>query len=250
MPSDNWVSPIDYSNATFYLSFEVVNQPTTTPFKIQLGIWQDSFLGSTHRETVSGQYQVSGGNGSSINVSLGQPSGWWNIPSAPGPVDFTRPEDFYRIGLVLWTTNGCIPISAEWGSSAACPNSEAEAAKFFPMTAKVRVKAVYSGGTTSYLNVSPSDKTVSTSSGSTTFAVSSNVDWTVSESSSWLTATKTNATTLTVNYDVNSGAQRQAAITLSGPGVSNKTVTLTQDAGCTVPSNPVITAADGSPAAM
>ncbi len=67
-------------------------------------------------------------------------------------------------------------------------------------------------------------------SGTTTFTVTSNVDWSVSESSDWLTATKTDATTLTVSYDENANeGARSAEITISGTGVSSISVTITQE---------------------
>lgn len=253
MPSNNWLSPVDYRNYNFYLEFEVISQPTGTPFKIQFGIWQDLYLdsqGSHHRETVSSQVYVSGGNGSQINVSLGKPSAWWNHPDAPSVVDFSRPGDFYRIGIVLWTNNGCVPMS--WAGGVACADYNTEQAKFFPMTARVKVKAVYAGGgdPTPYLSVTPSARTVSSTSGSTTFSISSNVDWSASENADWFSVTKTNATTLTVNYNANTSASnRSAAITLSGSGVSNQTVTLNQNAPATLsvsPGSRTVTSAAGS----
>jgi hypothetical protein len=81
-----------------------------------------------------------------------------------------------------------------------------------------------------FLSVDPASRTVGPESGTATFTISSNVDWSVSESSDWLTATKTNATTLTVSYNENTGTEtRSATIILSGTGVSSQNVTVNQN---------------------
>ncbi|MBN1183327.1 MAG: hypothetical protein JXB49_13630, partial [Bacteroidales bacterium] len=101
MPANDWTTPYDYSNGTFYFRFEVLEQPTNSPFSIQFGIWQDK---SSQKEVVSTRYLLSGGPGTKIERSIGSPSTWHNV--FPTDVDFTRPEDFYRMGLVLWKGSG------------------------------------------------------------------------------------------------------------------------------------------------
>ena len=85
--------------------------------------------------------------------------------------------------------------------------------------------------TTKSLAVSPSNSSVGSSSGSTTFAVTSNVSWTVSDNAAWVTVSPTsgsNGSTLKATYSANTSSQsRTATITTSGGGLS-KTVTLTQ----------------------
>jgi hypothetical protein len=84
-------------------------------------------------------------------------------------------------------------------------------------------------GALATLSVSPASRPVTSASGTTTFTVTSNTDWSVSESSSWLTAVKTNATTLTVSYDENKSLDaRSATITLSGTGVTSQLVAIEQ----------------------
>jgi hypothetical protein len=85
-------------------------------------------------------------------------------------------------------------------------------------------------GETPTLSVSPMSRTVNSTAGSTTFAVTSNVDWTVEENSEWLTTVKTNETTLTVNYNANEDLDsRSGTITLSGSGVTSQNVTFEQE---------------------
>lgn len=86
----------------------------------------------------------------------------------------------------------------------------------------------------SYLTVTPSNRDVTSSSGSTTFSVSSNTTWTVSDNVSWLAASPasgSNNGTITATYSSNAGAQRVATITVTGLGVTPATtVTVTQAA--------------------
>jgi hypothetical protein len=100
------------------------------------------------------------------------------------------------------------------------------------------------------LNVTPASKIISSSSGTTTFTVSSNIDWSASENSDWLSVTKTNETTISVNYNQNTSVNnRSANITLSGTGVTSQVVTVTQS-GVTpslsvTPSSKTVNAASG-----
>ena len=137
MSQTDWISPKNYYQGEFILRFEVLDQPTSDPFYIQFGIWQDKAKGSEHPETVSSRNLVTGGDGSVFEGSLESPSGWWNKESND-KVDFSRPEDFYRMGIVLWNADPlCIPMGTDWSSSG-CPEY---ASRFFPMRARVRVIA-------------------------------------------------------------------------------------------------------------
>lgn len=81
----------------------------------------------------------------------------------------------------------------------------------------------------SFLSVTPSTQSVSSTSGTSIFTVSSNIDWSVSENCDWLTATKTNSTKLTVDYNENTRVdQRLAEIIISGTNVDSKIINLVQ----------------------
>ncbi|PID91733.1 MAG: hypothetical protein CSA96_06550 [Bacteroidetes bacterium] len=137
MSSTDW-SP--YYNGEWTIRLEVLDMPSSEPFIIQFGIWQDQNKGGAHPETVCGQQFVT--PGSVYTASLGSPSGWWNKESGD-PVDFYRPEDFYRIGLVLWNPNPfCLLKGPEWGPGG-CPEN---AYKFFPMRMRVTVTATQGPG--------------------------------------------------------------------------------------------------------
>ncbi len=109
---------------------------------------------------------------------------------------------------------------------------------------------VTQSGATASLNVTPSNRNVSSASGSVNFNVTANfTTWTPSESESWLSVTK-NGTQITVNYDENTSiVQRVGTITVSGEG-QTQDVTVTQagsSASLSVsPSNQNVTSASGS----
>ncbi|MBN2613895.1 MAG: hypothetical protein JXB00_20220, partial [Bacteroidales bacterium] len=151
MPTNSWKTPYDYENGTFYLRFEIIEQPTSTPFTVQFGIWQNI---GTNTEVVSALANLTGGAGSSVAKSIGSPANWHQVYNTD--VDFTQPEDFYRIGFVLWKGNGsCIPMAQGWSNSAQCPNAETEQLNYFPMRARVTLVAVAAGRTFSGWNNYP-----------------------------------------------------------------------------------------------
>lgn len=83
-----------------------------------------------------------------------------------------------------------------------------------------------------YMTVMPDHRNVSNAAGETDFAVSSNVDWTVSSDASWCTATLSGSgdDTIFVSFTENAlAADRTARITVSGNGVASREVTVTQD---------------------
>jgi len=93
-------------------------------------------------------------------------------------------------------------------------------------------KLFNSGGTSSYLSVSPDSRNVSSSSGNTSFSVSSNISWSVSDDADWLSVSPTSGSndgTLAANYQENtSSSSRTGTITVSGGGLTD-IVTVTQD---------------------
>jgi hypothetical protein len=82
-----------------------------------------------------------------------------------------------------------------------------------------------------YLTVDPSNREVGSLSGQTTFSVSSNISWTVSEGEHWLSVTPASGSgdgILTVDYDENtSTSKRVGTISVSGGGITRE-VTVTQ----------------------
>lgn len=86
-------------------------------------------------------------------------------------------------------------------------------------------------GSAPTLIVTPLNQNVPPSQGTTSFAVASNLDWTSSSNQTWCTVTLSGNGngTITVTYLVNTGAgSRTAVITVSGSGVIDQVVTVTQ----------------------
>ncbi|HER09458.1 MAG TPA: hypothetical protein ENO20_11175, partial [Bacteroides sp.] len=91
------------------------------------------------------------------------------------------------------------------------------------------IVTVIQAGATAYLDVSPNNRDVSSESGSTTFVVSANVDWSVTESASWLNATKIDRSLIGVTYDANTSVVgRTAYVTVQGAGGVQEVVTVCQ----------------------
>jgi len=145
--SDNWKKPNDFENGAFFLRVEILEQPTDSAFKLQLGFWQDKQKAGGHSETVSARKLMTGGPGTIIEADLGSPSSWWQLRE-DALVDFTRPTDFYQVGLALWKAEPmCVPMGQGWNNSNACSDPVAVAAEFFPMKAHVTVIGVAAGHT-------------------------------------------------------------------------------------------------------
>jgi hypothetical protein len=89
-------------------------------------------------------------------------------------------------------------------------------------------------GADAVLNIRPDSQTVASSGGITKFIIRSNINWTATENSDWLTVNKTNDSTLQVTYDENTGiVTRYTEITILGTGISSQVVKVIQD-GTTV----------------
>ena len=81
------------------------------------------------------------------------------------------------------------------------------------------------------LIVTPSNQNVTASSGTTSFSVTSNVSWTSSSNQTWCTVTPAGNGngTIKATYQLNTGTgSRIATISVSGSGVSDQMVTVTQ----------------------
>jgi len=104
------------------------------------------------------------------------------------------------------------------------------------------------------LSVTPSNQTVNSPSGSAIFNITSNISWTATCADTWCTLANpggTNNGTLTVIYEENTTlGPRTATINVSGEGVANQSVTLTQTnlipTLSVTPSNREVASAGGS----
>jgi hypothetical protein len=148
LPPTDWTKPRDFEHGSYHMRFEILDQPTDSSFMLQLGFWQDKDKEGGHSETVSPRVLLEGGTGTLVESDLGVPAEWWQLRE-DAPVDFSRPEDLYMIGLALWKAADpiCIPMAQGWNNSQSCPNAEQAALEFFPMKARVTIVAVAAGHT-------------------------------------------------------------------------------------------------------
>ncbi len=103
------------------------------------------------------------------------------------------------------------------------------------------------------LAVSPANQVVSASAGITTFAVTSNTNWTTASNANWCTVTTSGSGngSIAANYSENTSViQRVATITIMVTGLTDQTVTLTQSGALPTlavgPANQNVSAASGT----
>ncbi|KAF0197374.1 MAG: hypothetical protein FD166_2016 [Bacteroidetes bacterium] len=90
---------------------------------------------------------------------------------------------------------------------------------------------VIQAGTAPALSVTPVNQSVTSVTGTTTFSVISNLNWTVQSNAGWCTSTTSGSgnATITAAYTANTGTTvRIAALTITATGAANQVVTVTQ----------------------
>ncbi len=115
------------------------------------------------------------------------------------------------------------------------------------------VVTVTQEGFSAMLMVSPANRNVSAQAGTTSFSISSNLDWTTATNASWISVPSagTGNATLNVGYEANEELeQRVATISVSAAGVPTAIVTVTQAGAAVVlsvdPLNQDVTAQAGT----
>ena len=160
-------------------------------------------------------------------------------------VELTSENETSQLTAMAFYSNATkqdITASATWETSnpgvASVSSGGLVTAGVLPGTTKI--KATFQGKSNSVLitvtvtqaavfDVSPNSKSVGYTSGTTTFTVSSQVGWSVEDDAAWLTATKTDGSTISVSYQMNLSANsRTANIKAFGTGGVEETVTVTQ----------------------
>ncbi len=145
----NWVSPDNYYRGQFYCRFEVVEQPTDSPFRLSFCIWGDPKPGqpsNKYTESASPTSAAFGGPGSVVYLTT-SPTDWWNHPN--GAVDFTNRDSFWRWGIPMWGPDSGNTLIAPkgWSDKAKSWEYWAERTKWLPLKVHVTVIAVSEGAT-------------------------------------------------------------------------------------------------------
>jgi len=134
----NWMAPYDFYNGTFQCRYEILQYPSQKTFLMNLCIWSD-VVGNweNYRETCSKQISMTG---EGVYTSQSSPSSWWKLDAA---VDFSRVNDFFSLGMVLWCDN--YENLSDWTyGTESCWNQRND---FLPMTLRLTVVAVANGYT-------------------------------------------------------------------------------------------------------
>ncbi|MBN1952465.1 MAG: T9SS type A sorting domain-containing protein [Bacteroidales bacterium] len=143
---DNWLSPDDYYNGTFYFRFEIISQPTDRACAAQFVIWQDWNYPTSWLEQASPHTFLYGPG--SIAYASGTPASWWQYND--NPLDFSRPSDFWKLGIMLWSADpfGMIAIyKANQPQVDIHDEIWADRHDWFPMSFRYTVVAVSAGST-------------------------------------------------------------------------------------------------------
>lgn len=156
---DNWESPVDYSDGSFHIRYEIMEVPTNETFNLNVCIWQ--YLGTEtgkwdSLETCT-QQQVLSGTG--VTVQETAVSTWYKKDGLP--INWSDPAGFNSMGVALFNDAGCVVTGFE-DAGVRCWE---DAPKYLDMKLRIIVVAVSNGGTFSGWNnyVAPNNPPVITS---------------------------------------------------------------------------------------
>lgn len=185
--------------------------------------------------TQAGQAAILTVNPVSLNVSAPLGSTSFQITSN---LDWSVQENISWLTVTPGSGSGNSTITINYDAN---PNTTSRSGNITISANNVvpdQVITITQSGSAAFVNISPLILNVTAPAGSTSFNISSNSTWTVTDNQTWLSVTPSNGTgngTVMVNYDENAGASaRTAAITISSPGLANQIVQLTQ-AGTVAP---------------
>ncbi|MEZ4397939.1 MAG: BACON domain-containing carbohydrate-binding protein, partial [Candidatus Krumholzibacteriia bacterium] len=206
-----------------------------------------------------------------------------NVPSSSGSTTFTVKND--GCGTMSWTASDnaswltvsppsgslnagqSATLTASYGPSSGCDDRVGTITVTAPGSqgSPKSVTVTQASGGSPILSVTPSNRHVPSSSGSTTFTVKNDgcgtMSWSQSDNASWLTVSPPNgslgagqSTTLTANYQANTACdERVGTITVTAPGAQGtpKSATVTQAPGggpilSVTPNNRNVSSSSGS----
>ena len=97
---------------------------------------------------------------------------------------------------------------------------------------RLEMGAVPYMGEEPYVNIITLNYNIGEGSGTIAIPIESNISWSAITENGWISLVKTDETTLTVNYELNSSTEsRQAIISVSGNGVQSQGITIVQAEG-------------------
>jgi len=130
----NWKTPYDFYRGSFHYRFEVTDYPSQQTFFLNLCIWSDiEGQWDSWKETCCDHVTI---DGNGVYTAESVPSSWWMYNDVP--VDFSRVDDFYNIGLVIWCENQ-MNLSNWVDVSSSCWDQRDT---FLPLTLRLTIVAV------------------------------------------------------------------------------------------------------------
>jgi len=221
------------SGEAFTLKLYDASATTTLTYPTTLSGWQNTnFAPMPGYNTVTTVYNF-------VSSTLAVTPATRDVTSAAGSTTFsvtsttswavTESVSWLSVAPMNGTNNGTLTVTYDANTGTARSGSITVSATGLPSV----VVTVNQAAPALYLTVTPSNRGVTSASGSTTFDVSSNTSWTAADNVTWLATTTSgsNNGTITATYSANSGVQRIGTITVTGSGVTPATtVTVTQAA--------------------
>ncbi len=158
---DNWESPVDYSDGSFHIRYEIMDVPVVNePFNLNVCIWQyvGTETGKWDSLETCTQQQVFPG-GPTIIEQETFVSQWYKKDGLP--INWSDPAGFNSMGVALFTPAGCVVTGFE-DAGVRCWE---DAPKYLDMKLRIIIVAVSNGGTFSGWNnyVTPNNPPIITS---------------------------------------------------------------------------------------
>ena len=155
-PTSNWSSPDDYYNGTWYFRYEVLNIPSNGSYRLSTCIWADWNYPTSWKETCHSPTAAL--NGTGVFMHSSSPRSWWKKGGVP--VDFSRANDIWKMGVVLWGSDPSLCNVSDWVSPENCWD---ERGGLLPLKIRVTIVAVANGnsfsGWNNYVSGSTSNST-------------------------------------------------------------------------------------------
>ncbi len=145
---DNWESPVDYSNGSFEIRYEIIDVPTDIAFNLNVCIWQ--YIGTEtgkwdSLETCTQQQLFPGG--STIIEQSTPVSQWYKKDGLP--LNWSDPAGFNSMGVALYNAAGCVVTGFDVSPATSCWE---DAPNYLNMKLRIIIVAVSNGGTFSGWN--------------------------------------------------------------------------------------------------
>lgn len=219
--NEPWISASKTDESTITVSYEA--NTSTSPRTAYFGAFGPGALSEVVELTQDGAAVIF--NVSPNSESVGYESGTMSF-SVNSNIDWSVSDDADWLTATK-TDENTISVSFEANASTESRTANISAEGSGGVSETVTLIQLTEGVT---FEVSPVSENVSAGSGTTSFSVNANIDWSVSDDADWLTATKTDETTITVSYEGHTSTDaRTANITVIGTGGASKTLTVTQE---------------------